>query len=96
MSILTPLEGTSRVYGSCQVFDEPSDAYKPFECGCGGMARTTETPRFDRHLLSYDTLAECGTCRRMYFVVGVADSSMMDEARLTVMSFFSALDKRDL
>jgi hypothetical protein len=77
---------------SIQHFEHPSDAYRTFECSdCGGTVRITKTPDFEPEMDWYDVMAKCDSCPTEYLVIGIADDSQMDDARLAAMSFFAGI-----
>lgn len=90
MSILTPIDGGG-VRASIQVFDHPADAYKRFECSCGGAVGITETPDFEEEMDWYTVMATCNACACRYLVIGIKDAAQMDEARAAAMGFFQGI-----
>lgn len=91
MSILTPMHG-GKYKASIQHFEHPADAYRTFDCGCGGTVRITETPDFEPGMDWYDVMAACDACKAVYLVIGIASDAQMAGARLMAMNFFMGVE----
>lgn len=82
-----------KVHCSAQHFDHPSDAYRAFDCSCGGQVRPDETPKFSSDLSWYSVEGGCDKCQEPYFVLAVSKDSMMPWALKKIREFLRQVDK---